>query len=86
MLAGFTALYVVVPNSTVPLRHGLLGGALTTLVFQLAFEGFATASQYFVYDAVTALLLPYLHFVVAVSGMGNCFKWRNLCAFLIVTQ
>ena len=76
MLAGFTALYVVVPNSTVPLRHGLLGGVLTTLVFQLAFEGFATASQYFVYDAVYGafaalpafLLWLYLVWVIVLSG------------------
>ena len=70
MLAGFTALYVVVPNSTVPLRHGLLGGALTTLVFQLAFEGFATASQYIVTTLCTALLLPCLHFCCGCIWFG----------------
>lgn len=76
MLAGFTALYVVVPNSPVPLRHGLLGAALTTLVFQLAFKGFAVASQYFVYDAVYGafaalpafLLWLYLVWVIVLSG------------------
>ena len=76
MLAGFTALYVVVPNSPVPLRHGLLGAVLTTLVFQLAFKGFAVASQYFVYDAVYGafaalpafLLWLYLVWVIVLSG------------------
>lgn len=76
MLAGFTALYVVVPNSPVPLRHGLLGAVLTTLVFQLAFKGFTVASQYFVYDAVYGafaalpafLLWLYLVWVIVLSG------------------
>lgn len=76
MLAGFTALYVVVPNSPVRLRHGLLGAALTTLVFQLAFKAFAAASQYFIYDAVYGafaalpvfLLWLYLVWIIVLSG------------------
>lgn len=84
MLAGFTALYVVVPNSPVRLRHGVIGAALTTVVFQLAFKVFAVASQFFVYDAVYGafaalpvfLLWLYLVWVIVLSGAVFV---RSLC-------
>ena len=76
MFVGFTALYVVVPNSPVPLLHGLSGGALTMIVFQLAFQAFTMASQYFIYDAIFGafaalpvfLLWLYLVWVIVLSG------------------
>lgn len=76
MFIGFTALYVVIPNSPVPLLHGLSGGALTMIAFQLAFQGFTMASQYFIYDAIFGafaalpvfLLWLYLVWVIVLSG------------------
>lgn len=40
-LAGFTFLYVVVPNRPVAIRHGLAGGLVTTILFEMAKKGFA---------------------------------------------
>ena len=76
MVVGFTALYVVVPNSSVPLPHGLSGGVLTMVVFQLAFQGFTMASQYFIYDVIFGafaalpifLLWLYLVWVIVLGG------------------
>lgn len=84
MLAGFTALYVVVPNSPVRLHHGLIGAVLTTVVFQLAFKVFAVASQFFIYDAVYGafaalpvfLLWLYLVWIIVLSGAVFV---RSLC-------
>lgn len=39
-LIGLTFLYVVVPNHSVKLRHGLLGGLIATLLFESAKHGF----------------------------------------------
>ncbi len=38
--AGFTVLYYAVPNCHVPLKHAILGGLLTTVLFELAKEIF----------------------------------------------
>jgi membrane protein len=40
-LAGFTFLYVVVPNCPVKLHHGLVGGFVAAILFEAAKQGFA---------------------------------------------
>ncbi len=40
-MAAFTLLYLIVPNSRVPVVHALLGGLTATLFFELAKIGFA---------------------------------------------
>lgn len=40
-LTGFTFLYVVVPNCSVKLKHGLTGGLVAAILFETAKHGFA---------------------------------------------
>ena len=62
--AGFTALYLVAPNSRVRVLHGLIGALVTTTLFQLAFKGFTVALQYFVYDAIPWVFVALLVFLL----------------------
>ncbi|HCY04791.1 MAG TPA: hypothetical protein DHU16_05005 [Gammaproteobacteria bacterium] len=62
--AGFTALYLVVPNSRVRVLHGLIGALVTTTLFQLAFKGFTVALQYFIYDAISGVFAALLVFLL----------------------
>ena len=74
--AGFTALYLVVPNSRVRVLHGLIGALVAATLFQLAFKGFTMALQYFIYDAtyglfaalLVLLLWLYLFWLLILSG------------------
>ena len=75
-VAGFTVLYYAVPNCHVPFNHALLGGFVTMLVFQAAFEIFAQTSKWFSYNAVYGtfaavpvfLLWLYLVWVIVLCG------------------
>ncbi len=75
-VAGFTVLYYAVPNCFVPLRHALIGGIVTTFVFQLALVAFAFSSRWLSYDAVYGafaafpvfLLWLYLVWVIVLCG------------------
>ncbi len=74
--AGFTVLYVAVPNCPVPLAHAMVGGILTMLAFELAKWVFATAVAnanfepiYGTFAAVPLFLVwLYLVWVVILSG------------------
>ncbi len=73
---GFTVLYYAVPNCHVPLKHAVLGGVVTMLVFQTALSVFAQMSKGFSYDAVygTFAAMPvflvwlYLVWVIVLCG------------------
>ncbi len=75
-LAGFTVLYYAVPNCHVPFNHALLGGFVTMMVFQSAFEIFAQTSKWFSYNAVYGtfaavpvfLLWLYMVWVIVLCG------------------
>ena len=75
-LAGFTILYYAVPNCHVPFKYALIGGAVTTLVFQWAISIFADLSTRFTYDAVYGtfaavpvfLMWLYLVWVIVLGG------------------
>lgn len=58
---GFTLLFAAVPNCRVPLRHALIGGVMTALMFQLLKELFsavvARSSFQLVYGAFAAVPL-----------------------------
>jgi len=72
----FSVLYYAVPNCHVPFKHALLGGAVTTVVFQVALTVFAQASKGFSYDAIygTFAAVPvflfwlYLVWVIILCG------------------
>lgn len=75
-LAGFTVLYCAVPNCYVPIKHGLAGGLVATIIFQSAFGLFAETSRSFTYDAIYGafaaipifLLWLYLVWVIVLCG------------------
>lgn len=74
--AGLAGLYVLVPNCSVPLRHGLLGGAVAALVFEVGFTVYAGLAKYVFYDAVYGvfaalpvfLLWLYVVWIVILAG------------------
>lgn len=70
-------LYVIVPNCKVPIRYGLVGAIIATLLFQLVKTGFVIyinrfATYSFIYGAVAAipifLLWVYLLWLVVLFG------------------
>jgi membrane protein len=76
-LGAFVLLYAVVPNVRVRLRHALIGGLVTMLLFELAKRGFAwfvlSVSTYrLLYGALAALpiffIWIYLSWVVILAG------------------
>ena len=74
--AGFTALYLVVPNIRVRVVHVPIGALVTTTLFQLPYKVFTVALQYFIYEAITGvfaalvvfLLGLYLVWLLVLSG------------------
>lgn len=56
----FSILFKFVPNTPVRLTHAFVGGVITSIVFKLAFAGFAQLSSYAAYDAIygTLAVLP----------------------------
>lgn len=76
-LLVFTMAYIVVPNRRVAIRHGLAGGVLATVLFELAKYGFALYLRSFpsyqvLYGAMAVipifLLWVYVSWVVVLLG------------------
>lgn len=76
-MAAFTLLYATVPNVRVPLKHALIGGIFTALLFDSAKWGFATyvamfPSYQLIYGAFAAVPLflfwLYLSWIIVLFG------------------
>ncbi|GAB4511785.1 MAG: hypothetical protein Tsb0026_15150 [Sulfuricaulis sp.] len=86
---AFWALYVVVPNYHVRLRHGLIGSLIATVAFEIAKRGFAFFVMYFanykaIYGAVAALpvflIWVYLSWTIILLGAvvtATLPEWRR---------
>jgi len=74
--AGFTLIYVAVPNCRVPFRHAIIGGLIAAVVFNVArsvFTGLVSGSSYtLIYGAFAAvplfLLWIYLSWNIVLMG------------------
>lgn len=74
--AGFTLIYVAVPNCRVPFRHALIGGFVAAIAFNIArsaFTGLVSGSSYtLIYGAFAAvplfLLWIYLSWNIVLMG------------------
>lgn len=88
----FSLLYVAVPNARVPLKHALLGGALTAVLFEMSKALFGLYVAYFpgyrlIYGAFAAfpifLLWIYLSWLLVLLGaefvhlLGMPVTWRQ---------
>lgn len=76
-LIGFTFLYVVVPNCSVKLKHGLYGALITTVLFESAKQAFAIyLGQYNTYKllygafATIPLFFIWIYWVWLITLMG----------------
>lgn len=91
-IAAFTLVFVAVPNTRVPLRHGLAGGVLVALLFEGAKASFALYVALFpgyqlIYGAFAAfplfLIWIYISWLIIlfgaelVSNLGNSSAWRK---------
>ncbi len=91
-MAAFTLLFVAVPNTRVPLRHGLVGGVLVALLFEGAKACFALYVALFpgyqlIYGAFAAfplfLLWIYISWLIILAGaelvanLGNGSAWNR---------
>lgn len=91
-VAAFTLVYVAVPNTRVPLRHGLAGGVLVALLFEGAKASFALYVALFpgyqlIYGAFAAfplfLLWIYVSWLIILFGaelvanLGNSNAWQR---------
>lgn len=91
-IAAFTLLYATVPNARVPLRHALLGGAFTAVLFEAAKGVFGLYVGYFpsyqlIYGAFAAvplfLLWMYFSWLIVLLGaelacnLGYNHAWRQ---------
>ncbi|AQZ95052.1 YihY family inner membrane protein [Halopseudomonas phragmitis] len=91
-VAAFTLIYVAVPNTRVPLRHGLIGGALVAVLFEAAKASFALYVAMFpgyqlIYGAFAAfplfLLWIYVSWLIILFGaelvcnLGNSSAWQR---------
>lgn len=91
-MAAFTLLFVAVPNTRVPLRHGLIGGVLVALLFEGAKACFALYVALFpgyqlIYGAFAAfplfLLWIYISWLIILAGaelvanLGNGSAWNR---------
>lgn len=86
---AFWALYVIVPNYHVRLRHGLIGSLVTTVAFEIAKRGFAFfvtnfANYKAIYGAVAALpvflIWVYLSWTIILLGAvvtATLPEWRR---------
>src|SRR3990172_7839644 len=86
---AFWALYVVVPNYRVRLRHGLIGSLIATVTFEIAKRGFAFFVTHFanykaIYGAVAALpvflIWVYLSWTIILLGAvmtATLPEWRR---------
>ena len=91
-MAAFTLIFVAVPNTRVPFRHGLAGGILVALLFEGAKACFALYVALFpgyqlIYGAFAAfplfLLWIYISWLIILLGaelvcnLGNSSAWRK---------
>ncbi|MBS7663331.1 virulence factor BrkB family protein [Pseudomonas lalucatii] len=91
-VAAFTLLYASVPNARVPLRHALMGGLFTAVLFELAKALFGLYVRLFpgyqlIYGAFATvplfLLWIYLSWLLVLLGaelvcnLGNTQQWRR---------
>lgn len=91
-IAAFTLIYAAVPNTRVPLRHALVGGLFTSVLFEAAKQGFGFYVSYFpsyqlIYGAFAAvplfLLWLYLSWMIVlfgaelVCGLSSSQHWRR---------
>jgi membrane protein len=76
--AGFSILYIAVPNCNVPIREGIAGGIVAAALFELAKKGFSLfvtgfSSYNLVYGAFAAvpvfLLWIYLSWMITLFGV-----------------
>jgi len=86
---AFWALYVVVPNYRVRLRHGLIGSLFATIMFEIAKRGFVFfvtnfANYKAIYGAVAALpvflIWIYLSWTIILAGAvltATLPEWRR---------
>jgi membrane protein len=86
---AFWALYVVVPNYRVRLRHGLIGSLFATMMFEIAKRGFVFfvtnfANYKAIYGAVAALpvflIWIYLSWTIILAGAvltATLPEWRR---------
>jgi len=86
---AFWALYVVVPNYRVRLRHGLIGSLFATMMFEIAKRGFAFFVTHFanykaIYGAIAALpvflIWIYLSWTIILAGAvltATLPEWRR---------
>ncbi|MEM7100703.1 MAG: YihY family inner membrane protein [Pseudomonadota bacterium] len=78
-VGGFSLIYYAVPNCRVQLKHAVVGGVVTTMVFQLALNLFGQMSKGFSYNAIygTFAALPvfllWLYFVWVIVLCGAIF-------------
>ncbi|WP_193161135.1 YihY family inner membrane protein [Microbulbifer hainanensis] len=88
---AFTLLFIAVPNCRVPLRHGLVGGAITACAFEVAKQLFgaivARSSVKAVYGAFAFvplfLMWIYLMWMIVLAG---CVLVRTLSAYHAATH
>lgn len=91
-VAAFTLIYVAVPNTRVPLRHALLGGIFTAVLFEVAKALFGLFVSLFpgyqlIYGAFATvplfLLWVYLSWVIVLFGaelvcnLSSSRRWRK---------
>ena len=91
-VAAFTLIYAAVPNTRVPLRHALVGGVFTAVLFEAAKQLFGLYVGFFpsyqlIYGAFAAvplfLLWVYLTWMIVlfgaelVCGMSSSQQWRR---------
>ncbi len=76
-MLAFTLIYVVIPDRHVPIRHGLLGGFIAALLFEIAKKSFALYVKHFptyelVYGALATipifLIWVYLSWFIILLG------------------
>jgi membrane protein len=91
-VAAFTLLYAAVPNTRVPIKHALLGGAFTALLFEAAKAAFGLYVRLFpgyqlIYGAFATvplfLLWIYLSWTIVLLGaelvcnLSSSRQWRR---------
>lgn len=76
-LAGFTCLYIIVPNRPVKIRHGLLGGITAAFLFEIAKQAFAMYLSYYnIYKylygafATVPIFLIWVYWVWVITLLG----------------
>ncbi len=91
-VVAFTLIYAAVPNTRVPLRHAVVGGVFTAVLFEAAKQLFGLYVSYFpsyqlIYGAFAAvplfLLWVYLSWMIVlfgaelVCGLSSSQRWRR---------